>query len=73
MASLDDEVQHIIDQVISPAIAVVVGKAFRAGSEASEQTYRTDHSLIKTIKVNVNNDSLSDADFRQFVRNSIKD
>lgn len=49
-------------------IDTAIGKAYNQGVDV----HYSDATLIKTIAANVDNDKLSDADFRQFIRNSLK-
>ena len=66
--NLEQEARHAILSCVSREISKLADDAFRAG----QNSYFTEFNLINTIRANVENDKLSDAEFRQFVLNSLK-
>ena len=69
LANAEQTARQTIFDCVSPAIAELAERAFAAG----ESVHYVDYALLKTIKANVDNSQLTDAEFREFVRNSTKD
>jgi len=61
------EAQHTLVGVLNREVVEMQFAAYQLGVDE----HYSDFCLVNTISANVDNDKLSDADFRQFIRNSI--
>ena len=68
LKNIEQEARGAILSCVDQAISKLVADAYSAG----ENSLYNEFALINTIRANVENDKLSDAEFRQFVLNSLK-
>lgn len=69
LTAAEKDARLAIFSSITPAIVELGNRAFAAG----EKVHYAAYTLLETIKANVDNDQLTDAEFREFIRNSTKD
>lgn len=68
--SLDDQRACELRR-LNQELSDVIGAAQTHAYELGVAVHEASTNLLETIKANIDNEALSDADFRQFIRNSL--
>ena len=69
MYKMREEVKRSVANILTQEIVTLQDRAFNMGMD---EHYK-DHCLVNTIKANIDNKDLTDAEFRKFVRASAND